>query len=221
VPIDKNVFIGSASDNAAQRSGSTALMSEREAQQKRRSQTRFGLVVAGTALVALLGYIGFRVFPNLGNGNETGAALMALAAATGFAAFFSPCSFPLMLATLGRQAQVETGQSRLKPALRFALAASIGAVVFLVGFGLLLSVGGEGLTRNVTFTSATGRALRIAAGILLIAMGLAQLGKVTIPFFKLSTLATPIDRRRTNDGHPDRFFSHVLYGFGYLIAGFG
>lgn len=196
-------------------------MSEREALQKRRGQVRFGVVVTGTLLVALFGYLGFRVFPRFGNGDETGAALMALAAATGFAAFFSPCSFPLMLATLGRQADTRMGQSRLKPALWFALAASIGAAAFLMGFGLLLSVGGEGIARQVTFTSAAGRALRIVAGTLLITMGLVQLGKVSIPFFKLSTLATPIDRKRKNDGDPDRFFSHVLYGFGYLIAGFG
>jgi cytochrome c biogenesis protein CcdA len=146
---------------------------------------------------------------------------MALATATGFAAFFSPCAFPLMLTTLGRQADTGTGYTRLKPALRFALAASIGAVAFLVGFGLLLSLGGEGIARQVTFTSTPGRALRIAAGTLLITMGLVQLGKVTIPFFKLSTLATPIDRKRNKKGDPDRFFGHVLYGFGYLIAGFG
>jgi cytochrome c biogenesis protein CcdA len=196
-------------------------MSEGEALQKRRGQVRFGLVVGGTAFVALLGYVGFRVFPELGNGTETGAALMALAAATGFAAFFSPCAFPLMLATLGRQADLGTGYTRLKPALRFAFAASIGAVVFLVGFGLLLSLGGEGIARQVTFTSTTGRALRATAGALLITMGLVQLGKFTIPFFKVSKLATPIDRRRIQKGDPDRFFSHVLYGFGYLIAGFG
>jgi cytochrome c biogenesis protein CcdA len=196
-------------------------MSEQETLQKRRGQARLGLVIAGTVLVALVGYVGFRLFPTLGDGTETGAALMALAAAIGFAAFFSPCSFPLMLATLGRQAKAGTGRSRLKPALRFALAASIGAVAFLMGFGLLLSLGGEGIARQITFTSTTGRALRITAGTLLITMGLVQLGNVTIPFYKLSNLATPIDRHRTEKGNPDRFSSHVLYGFGYLIAGFG
>jgi cytochrome c biogenesis protein CcdA len=196
-------------------------MSEQAALQRRRGQVRFGLIVAGTVLVALLGYVGFRIFPKLDSGTETGAALMALAAATGFAAFFSPCAFPLMLTTLGRQADAGMGYRRLKPALRFALAASIGAVAFLVGFGLLLSLGGEGIARQVTFTSPTGRALRIAAGALLITMGLVQLGKITIPFLRLSTLATTIDRRRNNDGDPNRFFGHVLYGFGYLIAGFG
>ena len=114
---------------------------EREALQKRRGQTRFGLVVAGTLLVALVGYLGFRLLPTLGDGSETGAALMALAAATGFAAFFSPCSFPIMLTTLGRQANTRTGRARLKPTLRFAAGASIGAVAFLAGLGLFLSLG--------------------------------------------------------------------------------
>jgi cytochrome c biogenesis protein CcdA len=194
---------------------------EREALQKRRGQTRFGLVVAGTLLVALVGYLGFRLLPTLGDGSETGAALMALAAATGFAAFFSPCSFPIMLTTLGRQANTRTGRARLKPTLRFAAGASIGAVAFLAGLGLFLSLGGGSISRQVTFSSTTGRTLRIAAGLAIITMGLVQLGKVRIPFFKLAKLATPIDRKRAGNADPDRFFSHVLYGFGYLIAGFG
>lgn len=196
-------------------------MKEREALHKRRGQVRFGLVVAGTLVVALVGFLGFRLFLQLGMGTETGAPLMALAAATGFAAFFSPCSFPLMLTALGHQAESSTGRRRLKPTLRFAFGASIGAFAFLTALGLFLSLGGGSVASQVTFTSAAGRTLRVAAGLLIITMGLAQLGKIAIPFFKLSRLATPIDRRRASGGDPDRFLNHILYGFGYLIAGFG
>jgi cytochrome c biogenesis protein CcdA len=179
------------------------------------------LLVAGTLLVALSGYIGFRVYPSIGGDSGFGAALVAVAAATGFAAFFSPCSFPLMLTMLGRQASSDTRHGRLRPALRFALAASIGAVAFIVGFGVLLSVGGGTIARQITFTSGPGRALRVAVGLLLITMGLVQLGRIRIPFFRLAALATPIERRWRESEHPDRFTNHVLYGFGYLIAGFG
>jgi hypothetical protein len=40
-------------------------------------------------------------------------------------------------------------------------------------------------------------------------------------FSDMSALATTIDRRRSKESDPNRFFGHVLYGFGYLIAGFG
>jgi cytochrome c biogenesis protein CcdA len=193
----------------------------REAMLKDRSRARLALLVAGTLLVALAGYTGFRLYPSIGGGSGSGAALVGVAAATGFAAFFSPCSFPLMLTMLGRQAGSDTGRSRLRPALRFALAASIGASAFVVGFGMLLSIGGGAIARQITFTSGPGRALRIAVGLLLITMGLAQLGRIRIPFFRLAVLATPIERRRRTSDNPDRFSNHVLYGFGYLIAGFG
>jgi hypothetical protein len=52
-------------------------------------------------------------------------------------------------------------------------------------------------------------------------MGFVQLGRIRIPFFKLAALATPIERRWRTAENPDRFSNHVLYGFGYLIAGFG
>jgi cytochrome c biogenesis protein CcdA len=194
---------------------------EREATLRGRNRARFSVLVAGTLLVALAGYIGFRVFPSIGNGSGSGAALVGVAAATGFAAFFSPCSFPLMLTMLGRQADSETGHRRLTPALRFAFAASLGAVAFVVGFGVVLSLGGGTVARQITFTSGPGRALRVAVGLLLITMGFVQLGRIRIPFFKLAALATPIERRWRTAENPDRFSNHVLYGFGYLIAGFG
>ena len=179
-----------------------------------------GLLVIATLVVALAGYIGFRVFKQFDVGAATGAGLVVVAATVGIAAFFSPCSFPLLLTTLTRQASASP-EHRGRAALRFAAGASIGAVAFVIGFGLLLSVGGGVIARQFGFDSAQGRILRVVVGTTLIVMGLVQLGRIRIPFSNLSRLTQPIDRRRAELGNERRFTSNILYGFGYLVAGFG
>ena len=51
--------------------------------------------------------------------------------------------------------------------------------------------------------------------------GLVQLGIVSLPLWRVARLAQPIDRRRVGlaEQHPRR--AHVLYGFGFILAGFG
>ena len=50
---------------------------------------------------------------------------------------------------------------------------------------------------------------------------LVQLGIVSVPLWRVTRLAQPIDRRRVGvaERHPHR--AHVLYGFGFILAGFG
>ncbi len=178
-----------------------------------------GVLVAVTLVIAAAGYVGFRVFRQFDVGGATGAGLLVVAATVGIASFFSPCSFPLLLTTLTRQA-TDT-KHKMRSALRFATGASLGAVGFVAAFGLVLSIGGGVLARQFTFDSAQGRILRIVVGGVLIVMGLVQLSIIRIPFGRLTALAQPIDRRRAELGDESRFASHVLYGFGYLVAGFG
>jgi len=187
---------------------------------KSRFRARMGLLIFATLVVALAGYIGFRVFKQFDVGAATGAGLVVVAATVGIAAFFSPCSFPLLLTTLTRQASASPDH-RGRSAFRFAAGASIGAVSFVIGFGLLLSVGGGVIASQFGFDSPQGRVLRVVVGITLIVMGLVQLGKIRVPFDNLTRLAQPIDRARAGISDETRFSSHVLYGFGYLVAGFG
>ena len=195
---------------------------ERDAQLKKATSTRIVVLTAGTVLVAIAGYAGFRLYPSISDGSGSGAGLMAVAAATGFAAFFSPCSFPLLLTVLTRQETLRPDRRKVQPALRFAAGASIGALGFVLGLGLLLSLGGGAIARQVTFESVAGRTLRIAVGLLLIVMGLVQLRRIRIPFSRFAAIAEPIQRRRLAYASQGRLSSsHVLYGFGYLIAGFG
>ena len=190
----------------------------REAVLRSRGRARWGLLIAGTLLVGLAGYGGFWLYPTIGSG--TGLGLIVVAAATGFAAFFSPCSFPLLLTFVTRE-MAEARSGRIRSGLRFALGASLGATAFLLGFGLLLSLGGGTVADHITFTSASGRVLRVGVGIVLIVMGLVQLGRVRLSFSRLASLAAPIQRRRPATGDRDRFLNHALFGFGYLVAGFG
>ena len=192
--------------------------SERDALLRSRGRARWGLLIASTLVVGLAGYVGFRLYPTIGPG--TGLGLLVVAAATGFAAFFSPCSFPLLLTLVARQT-AEAGSGRVRSGLWFASGASVGATVFLLGFGLLLSLGGGAVADQITFTSASGRVLRVVVGVVLITMGSVQLGTVRLSFSRLASLAAPIQRRRSATGDGDSFRNHVLFGFGYLVAGFG
>jgi len=184
-----------------------------------RLRARMALLVVVTLVVGLAGYVGFRVFRQFDVGAATGAGLIVVAATVGIAAFFSPCSFPLLLTTLTRQGAAEP-QHRRRGAFRFAAGASIGATAFVAGFGLLLSLGGGAVARLFSVDSPQGRILRIVVGIILIVMGLVQLRVINLRFSSMTRLAEPVDRRRAAIGDETQFSSHVLYGFGYLAAGF-
>ena len=73
----------------------------------RRSLARFSAVAAGLVVIGVAGYAGFVAF--VGSDPGVAAGVMVLAAATGFAAFFSPCSFPLLLTFLARRSADSPG----------------------------------------------------------------------------------------------------------------
>jgi hypothetical protein len=60
------------------------------------------LLTFAVGLVALAGYGGSVLYPRFDLPAVAGAALLGLAAAAGLGSFFSPCSFPLLVALLGR-----------------------------------------------------------------------------------------------------------------------
>lgn len=123
-------------------------------------------------MVAAAGYVGFRTAGHLNLGTTAGAGVVVLAVVTGFSAFFSPCSFPLLLGLLASSdASTARGQ-----------------------------------------TKSDG--LRTAAGSV-------QLGFLKVPFHRLTTLVGPIDSLRVEISSRHRRSSQVLYGFGFVIAGFG
>lgn len=138
---------------------------------------RFTLIAAALTLAGLAGYAGYALYPRFDLPSSVGIGLLFLAAAAGVAAFFSPCSFALLLTLLSRTAEPRASRGfRLRRAFVFAGSMSLGAVVFVMGLGLLIALGGRALAGAVTFESTTGIALRVAVGTVLVVFGLAQIG---------------------------------------------
>ncbi|MFO7540625.1 MAG: cytochrome c biogenesis protein CcdA [Chloroflexota bacterium] len=206
---------------------------------KRKSQQDqvywYFLLAAGVVILALAGYSGYVLYPRFDLPAVTGVSLLLLAAAAGVAAFFSPCSFPLLVTLLARQTggrrqktegrgQREEGR-RQKVAgpvvLRFALAFSLGVTLFLILAGGLIALGGGRLFAEVTFTSMAGRIIRAVVGVGLFVLGLAQVGLIRLPFDRVAVAASRLLPRRSQLQQRPSLWGYMLYGFGYLLAGFG
>lgn len=181
---------------------------------RRRARARFGAVTVGVVVVAVAGYVGFVAFVESSPGVSAG--VMVLAATTGFAAFFSPCSFPLLLTFLTRKSTESTGA-----AVASALRVGAGAAVLLGLFAVAMVAGGAALGRVVEFDSTSGRVFRFAIGVLLIVFGLRQAQLFGVRMRWLDRVAVSAGRmmdpaRVSNPAGVD-----FAYGFGYLLAGFG
>ncbi len=184
-------------------------------------RARYWLLAVALVLAGLAGYAGYVVYPRFALPAGVGAGLLVLAAAAGTAAFFSPCSFPLLVTLLTREAAGKRG-APATAALRFAVPTAAGAAAFLLLTGTLIALGGRELVSSVTFTSVAGRTLRISIGALLIFLGLIQASLLRISFHgfgerigrPLGVASAGLRRRRPVAGL-------ALYGFGYVLAGFG
>ncbi|MFQ5555169.1 MAG: hypothetical protein ACE5GC_07365 [Acidimicrobiia bacterium] len=185
-----------------------------EAAHRRRSRARFAAVAFGVLVVGLAGYTGFVQFA--GSDRSVGAGIMVLGAATGFAAFFSPCSFPLLLTFLARRA---ADSPRNAVASAFTMGA--GVTVLLGLLGSIITVSGGALGSVVAFDSGSGRAFRVAVGLLLVGFGLRQTRWVVLRMAWLDRVAATAGRVFDPSRSSSRAGGDVLYGFGYLLAGFG
>ena len=134
------------------------------AMRRQRSRARLVAVVVGLLVVGGAGYAGFWVFAT---GGLSGSGIMALAAATGFAAFFSPCSFPLLMTFLARRADESPGQ-----AVAGALRVAFGAATLLAAAGAAMALVGDALGTAIAFERPTGRAFRVVVGLVLVVLGL-------------------------------------------------
>ncbi|MFQ5967928.1 MAG: hypothetical protein ACE5MI_10005 [Acidimicrobiia bacterium] len=181
---------------------------------RRRARVRFGATALGLVFVGVAGYLGFVAF--VGSGRQVAAGVMVLAAVTGFAAFFSPCSFPLLLTFLGRRSTESPGA-----ALASALRVAAGAALLLGAVAAVIALGGSALGGVVEFDSTVGRLFRLGVGLLLVLFGLRQARLWDVRMRWLDRIAGLSARvfdpgRATNPVRSD-----VVYGLGYLLAGFG
>ena len=187
----------------------------------RQGRTRYLILVVAVVLVAVAGYVGYAVYPRFDLPAAEGLGLLGLAAAAGVASFFSPCSFPLLVTLLARQAvdDAEAGRSA-RPAV-FGSSLALGAAVFMLLAGLVVAVGGEALFAGVTFTSTAGITIRVVVGALLVSLGLIQLGVIPVSMHAVSRVAQPLLRTQARMRRERPVAGFAVFGFGYVLAGFG
>ncbi len=190
-----------------------------ESQPARRASLYWAAVLAA-ALLGLAGYVGYVLYPRFDLPAGAGVGLLVLAAAAGVASFFSPCSFPLLVTMLARPITDADGRP-LQRAITYAAALSIGAVGFLTITGGALALGAGSLVESVTFTSTTGRVLRVVVGSALVCFGLLQLNRISIDLRRFEPRLHGVLRKQAELRRRRPFGGFVLFGFVYLLAGFG
>ncbi len=188
-----------------------------------RAAAHYALLAVAVAVIAVAGFVGYVLYPRFDLPAVEGAGLLALAAAAGLASFFSPCSFPLMVGLLGRQAVAQGTDSsdRQRPVV-FGGALALGAAAFMLLAGAVIAAGGRALFADLTFTSAAGITTRAVVGTLLIVLGLVQsgviLGRINVAD---RVLNAPIARAQARLRRRHPVAGYGLFGFGYVLAGFG
>lgn len=181
---------------------------------RRRSRVRFTATVLGLVVIGVAGYLGFVAF--VGSDREAGAGVMVLGAATGFAAFFSPCSFPLLLTFLARRS-ADSKRAAFLSALRMGA----GAVALLAVVAGVIALGGAGVATLVEFDSVPGRVFRLLVGLALVLFGLRQSRLLRLRMRWLDRVAGLAGRVLDPSTVSGTARHDVVYGLGYLLAGFG
>ena len=182
---------------------------------------RYLVLVVVVVVVAVAGFVGYVVYPRFDLPAVEGAGLLGLAAAAGVASFFSPCSFPLLVTLLGRQAVADSESGRpARPAV-FGGSLALGAAVFMLLAGVVIALGGEALFAGVTFTSTLGITIRVVVGLLLIFLGLIQVGALPLSMHAVSGLVQPLLKRQARLRRNRPVAGFAVFGFSYVLAGFG
>jgi len=183
--------------------------------------SRYLLLITAVVVVAVAGFVGYVLYPRFDLPAVEGAGLLGLAAAAGVASFFSPCSFPLLVTLLGRQAVADSESGRpARPAV-FGGSLALGATVFMLLAGVVIALGGEALFAGVTFTSTAGITIRVVVGSLLIFLGLIQVGVLPLSMHAVGSLAQPLLKEQARLRRDRPVMGFALFGFSYVLAGFG
>lgn len=182
---------------------------------------RYILLIIIVLVLALAGYGGYVLYPRFDLPAVTGVGLLILAAGAGFASFFSPCSFPLLATLLARQVRNRGRQRTWLRLLRFSAAVAVGAMLFLLLAGAAIALGAGPLVERVTFTSTAGRTLRLVLGSLLVLLGVLQWRGVSPGSGVVYHIARPFMEAQARWRRERPTLAFGLFGFGYILAGFG
>jgi cytochrome c biogenesis protein CcdA len=178
---------------------------------------RYPLLIGAVLLIAIIGYTLFALYTRFTLPTSTGSGLILVAIMAGLASLFSPCSFPLLVTLLAR----EMAEQTIRPLIQSAIAFTLGAMLFLIFVGTALAQGAGTFISRFTFTSTAGRILRVMVGITLIGFGIWQLRGQSLNFPWLTRLLHPLWNLQARLRRRKSALGHGLYGFGYILAGFG
>lgn len=184
-------------------------------------RSRYLVLVAVVVVVAAAGFVGYVLYPRFDLPGVAGAGLLGLAAAAGVASFFSPCSFPLLVTLLARQAVADEESGRPARPVVFGGSLALGAAAFMLAAGLVIAVGGEALFAGVTFTSTAGIVIRVVVGVLLVLLGLIQVGVVPVSMHAVSGVVQPLLKQQARLRRDRPVLGFAVFGFVYVLAGFG
>lgn len=179
------------------------------------------LLSIGVVLVAVAGYRSFVAYLQTPLPSAIGIGLLALAAAAGFASLFSPCSFPLLLTLMSREADNTTdSMTSRRHLIRFTLFFAAGAAIFLLMTGAAMTIGAAPIIARISFTSRVGRLLRLFTGLVLVGFGWWQWQGRSLNAGWLNSALQPLWRAEARLRHQRSTMRVGLYGFGYILAGF-
>lgn len=182
---------------------------------------RYLLMVIMVLVLALAGYAGYVLYPRFDLPAVAGVGLLVLAAGAGLASFFSPCSFPLLAMLLARQVRGVGRRRAWAHLLRFGAALAAGAGLFLLLTGAAIALGAAPLFERVTFASTAGRTLRLVFGSLLVLLGILQWQGVSPGSGAVYQLVKPFMEAQARWRRERPTMAFGLFGFGYILAGFG
>ncbi len=115
----------------------------------------------------------------------------------------------------------ETRPGQHRRLTRLTLWLGLGALFFLVIAGALIAAGAGVFFKQVTFTSTAGITIRAVIASLLILLGLIQLNVLPVSFVAVEDAAKPLLARQARLRRDPRALAFGLFGFAYLLAGFG
>lgn len=184
------------------------------------SALTYWLLTALAVLITLAGYAGYVLYPRFDLPPVEGLGLLGLAAAAGVASFFSPCSFPLLVTLLAGQSADDQADGSAGPTV-FGASLALGAALFIAAVGVVIAIGGAALFGDVTFASTPGRIIRLITGTVLVVLGLSQSGILGFSMHGISRILQPRLGGRIGRQREAAWPRFTIFGFGYVLAGFG